>query len=90
MDGEPEDGEEGAGDDATVAAAKAKKQRRVSKGEFWATMMPRSRTKFWGNDGIGVVPEAPVKMSKQQQQQEEGDEEEEEEEGVGQQHPSCG
>jgi len=45
--------EEGAGDEATAAAAKAKKQRRVSKDEFWATMMPRSQTNFWGNDEVG-------------------------------------
>ena len=69
MDGEQQDGEEDAGDDATAAAAKAKKQRRVSKDEFLATMMPRSQTKFWGNDEVGVVPEVPVKMTKQQQQQ---------------------
>eukprot|EP00624_Nannochloropsis_granulata_P005901 evm.model.NODE_4201_length_13017_cov_21.102097.1 len=50
MDGEAEDEEKGEEDDAAVAAAKTKKQRRVSKDEFLATMMPRSQTKFWGND----------------------------------------
>ncbi|GAB5029749.1 rna-binding protein 19 [Nannochloropsis oceanica] len=72
MADEAEIGEEDDEDNVTVVAAKVKKQRRVSKDEFLATMMPRSQTKFWGNDELLVVPEAHVKMSEQKNQERQG------------------